>query len=94
MTNEIKALLAKRGDLERQLSDVRKLIHAAYCDAAGIHHGDLVKDRKGTEYKVGKIEIMEGFNSDRPSISLSGHKRTKSGWHSTQSWIGYEWTKL
>lgn len=91
-TNEIKALESRVEELEEQLKQARRLLQEARNAHAGIAVGDVVRDRRGNEYKVAKIEHW-GF---RGKPSLHGSKKLKDGkWHKgAPHYIGSEWEKV
>ncbi len=87
----VETVQAEVDDLEEKLSSARQRLYAAQCKAAGIFHGDIVKDRKGQIFKVAKVSSF--WNHTKPS--LEGYKKLKSGaFHATAFYIGNEWTKV
>lgn len=85
--NRKQLLLERREGLRRCLEETDKELREIELfeirDEFGLYHGCIV-DLRGTQYRVTRIGTRYG----KMKPSIYGHKRTKNGWHSRETYIG------
>jgi hypothetical protein len=81
MSELLKSLISQRDALKIEIDHIRNNIELERqrieFDKYGLNAGDIVESKDGSIYKLARFE----------GCSFFGHKKTKNGWHKTETYI-------
>lgn len=85
---ELRSIRDEISAAEKIARTAREKMTARMRELCGWQTGDVVRHR-GTEYRISKIKV-DFWDHASPSIyvTLYGCKKTKSGWHASECYIG------